>query len=261
MTLQAVNSSNLAAVGYDKATKTLRVLFQEGSMYDYFAVPEKLYRELMKSDSKGHFFQEHVIGGMFKYEKVTSEKESTMAKNKQQIATEQRAKAAAQPAAQPVEQPKAAAPAAQPTATAPSKQQVTIDRLKAGWVAKGVDLSKLREIQDGKFVNLVVDEGWPTVRVGGSGGITVMELRSYTKAFDAAVDGLALYQKQQARDAKKTAPAPPPAKAAAPKAAPVPAATPAAAPDRSTHVPERSSPTSRKKAQHDQIETQMQAQA
>lgn len=123
-----------------------------------------------------------------------------------------------QPAAQPAavaEQPKVAtAPAAVAT---PSKQQTTIDKLKAAWTERKVDLSKLQVKDDGKFKLLIVDAGWPTVRVGNSGGITVMELRSYANAFDAAVDGLALYQKQNARDQKKVAvaaPAPPAAPAA-----------------------------------------------
>jgi hypothetical protein len=37
----------------------------------------------------------------------------------------------------------------------------------------------------------------------------VLELKSYARAFDAAMDGLALYQKQQGREQKKSAaPAP-----------------------------------------------------
>ena len=59
--------------------------------------------------------------------------------------------------------------------------------------------------QDGKFTLVVVAEGWPTVQIGPTGGITVKELKSYAKAFDAAMDGLALYQKQQAREQKKAA--------------------------------------------------------
>jgi 2-keto-3-deoxy-6-phosphogluconate aldolase len=64
---------------------------------------------------------------------------------------------------------------------------------------------------DGKFKLVVVAEGWPTVQIGPTGGITVTELKSYAKAFDAAMDGLALYTKQKARETRKataTAPAP-----------------------------------------------------
>ena len=155
-------------------------------------------------------------------------------KNKQQKAAEERAQAAAPKAAQPVaEQPKQAAPAQSlPT---PSKQTATIEKLKEAWTAKKVDLSKLQVKDDGKFKLLIVDAGWPTVQIGPTGGITVLELRSYAKAFDAAIDGLALYQKQNDRDRKKTAaPAPPPAPAA------------------------KETPTARKTKAHAQIEQQMQ---
>jgi hypothetical protein len=145
-----------------------------------------------------------------------------MGKNKQQVATEARAKKSTTPEPAAVEQPTPApatpAPAAHPAT--PNKQTATLDLLKAGWTERRVDLSKMKETQDGKYLNVVVAEGWPTVRIGNSGGVTVLELKSYTKAFDAAMDGLALYQKQQARESKKatataTAPAP---KAAAPEA-------------------------------------------
>jgi hypothetical protein len=118
-------------------------------------------------------------------------------------------------AEQPKTEAKPAATTTPATPATPSKQEQTIETLKAGWTAKGVDLSKLTIKDDGKFRLLVVAEGWPTVQVGASGGVTVLELKSYAKAFDAAMDGLALYQKQQAREAKKTAAAAPPAPPAA----------------------------------------------
>jgi hypothetical protein len=122
-----------------------------------------------------------------------------------------------------VEQSKAATQTAKPAPAAaapaqPSKQTQTIDKLKEGWTAKGVDLSKLSIKDDGKFKLLVVDQGWPTCQIGPTGGLTVLELKSYSKAFDAAMDGLALYQKQGAREQKKTAATAPTPKAAAPEA-------------------------------------------
>jgi hypothetical protein len=123
------------------------------------------------------------------------------------------------------EQPKAAEPkaATQPATPAqPSKQDATIEKLKAGWTAKGVDLSKMTIKDDGKFKLLIVDAGWPTVQVGNSGGVVVLELRSYQcSGFDAALDGLARYEKQNSRDSKKAAAAPAPAIA---KSEPAPAA-------------------------------------
>jgi KTSC domain len=217
MNLIQVKSSNLAAVGYDKESRTLRILFQEGAMYDYYAVPSTIHDELMKSGSKGEFFQQHIIG-KFKYAKVNTnlreEGKTTMGKNKQQIATESRAKKSDN--VQPAEQPKAvAAPAAATQPAVASKQMATIETLKAGWLAKGVNLDKLTVTPDGKFQVLIVAEGWPRVTIGPTGGIVVTDLKSYAKAFDAAMDGLNLFQKQQAREAKKatTATAPPAAPA------------------------------------------------
>jgi len=85
----------------------------------------------------------------------------------------------------------------------------TIEKLKEGWTAKGVNLDKLTVKDDGKFKLVVVAEGWPTVQVGPTGGITVTELKSYAKAFDAAMDGLALFEKQKAREQKKATTAAP----------------------------------------------------
>jgi hypothetical protein len=107
----------------------------------------------------------------------------------------------------PVVPPAVAAPATPLAPTSapaqPSKQQQTIDKLIAGWAEKGVPINKLIVRDDGKFKLLIPGEGWPTIRVGGSGGITVMELKSYTSAYLAALDGLNLYQRQLEREAKR----------------------------------------------------------
>lgn len=155
-----------------------------------------------------------------------------MAKNKQQMAADLRSKAAV-PAAPVAEQPKEngkATPAvvAAAAAAGPSKQDMTIAKLREGWTAKGVDLSKMTVKDDGKFKVVVVAEGWPRVTIGPTGGVVVTDLKSYAKAFDAAMIGKELFEKQQAREAKKaTATAPAVAKSE-PAAAPVPVKTKAA---------------------------------
>jgi KTSC domain len=220
-----VKSTNITSVGYDKKSRVLRILFREGSMYDFEGVPPQLFNQLMAAESKGTFFQEF-IKGQFSFTRVNLEKErTTMGQNKAQRAAVERAKkSAVQP--QPAEQPAAAAehpkpepapakPAVQPTPA--NKQTATFDKLKEAWTEKGVDLSKMTVKPDGKFVLVTVADGWPVVQIGASGGIVLPEIRSYAKAFDAAIDGLALYQKQLARDAKKNA-ALAPAPAPAPKA-------------------------------------------
>lgn len=85
----------------------------------------------------------------------------------------------------------------------------------------GVKLDQLTEKQDGKFTLLQPTPEWPIVRIGPTGGLELPQTRSYAKAWDAAVDGLTVWQKQQARDAKKaSSAAPPPAQAAKPQSAP-----------------------------------------
>jgi len=157
----------------------------------------------------------------------TDRRVTTMGMNKAQKQAAQRAKKTTAQEVQPAaEQPKPEAeqkPAATsvPAAAAPaqpSKQMQTIEKLKEGWTAKGVNLDKLTVKDDGKFKLVVVADGWPTVQIGPTGGISLPQIRSYAKAFDAAIDGLAVFEKQNAREAKKataTAPAP---KAAAPEA-------------------------------------------
>jgi hypothetical protein len=135
-----------------------------------------------------------------------------MGRNKQQTAAKKQA-------AEATEQPKQEAPtpvAPTATPTPANKQTAAFDRLKAGWEAKGVDLSKMTVKPDGKFTLVVVGEGWPTVRIGVTGGLTVVELKSYVNPFDAAMIGKELFEKQKAREAKKAAAAAP--APAAPKA-------------------------------------------
>lgn len=68
MQMQSVSSSNLVAVGYDSSTNTLRVQFSSGT-YDYYDVPESVYRGLMGAPSHGVFHATH-IKNSYRYSKV-----------------------------------------------------------------------------------------------------------------------------------------------------------------------------------------------
>jgi hypothetical protein len=117
-------------------------------------------------------------------------------------------------AEQPASAPTPATPAAvaaQAQAT-PSKQQLTIMRLVVAFrERRQIEVKPEQLKQDGKFINVMLGEGWPTIRVGNSGGITVLELKSYTNAFDAAIEGDVRLKKQQEREQKKTTAAAAPA--------------------------------------------------
>lgn len=57
---ETVASSNVRSVGYDGPSQTLEVEFQNGSVYQYYNVPENIYNEFMKAPSKGVFLNTYI---------------------------------------------------------------------------------------------------------------------------------------------------------------------------------------------------------
>ena len=55
-----VASSNLASVGYSPDTETLEIEFLNGSVYQYYNVPQNMYDELMRAGSKGQFLHAYI---------------------------------------------------------------------------------------------------------------------------------------------------------------------------------------------------------
>lgn len=73
--MESVESSNVAAVGYDAESATLRVQFKDregkpGATYDYAAVPSALFAELQAAESKGRFLNANVVRGGFAFKKL-----------------------------------------------------------------------------------------------------------------------------------------------------------------------------------------------
>ncbi len=62
-------SSVVAAIKYDPATSTLRVIFVSGMVYDYKDVPEKIYKEMKAASSKGTFLNQQIKGN-YEFEKI-----------------------------------------------------------------------------------------------------------------------------------------------------------------------------------------------
>lgn len=56
MIREAVKSSNLKSVGYDKSAEILEIEFNNGGIYQYSKVPENIFNELMKAQSHGKYF-------------------------------------------------------------------------------------------------------------------------------------------------------------------------------------------------------------
>ncbi len=69
MEMTNVDSSNIAAVGYDDDSSTLQVEFNNGATYQYFDVPEHLFEGLRDADSVGGYLAANIKGN-YRYSKV-----------------------------------------------------------------------------------------------------------------------------------------------------------------------------------------------
>ena len=65
----AVESSNLASIGYDEETKTLEIQFHSGGVYQYDDVEKEVYEALMSAESHGRYFMS-MIRGAYSYSRV-----------------------------------------------------------------------------------------------------------------------------------------------------------------------------------------------
>ncbi len=64
-----VDSSAIASVGYHTRNKVLEIEFKSGNIYEYYRVPALEFRKLMKADSHGTYFVDHIRNG-FQYRRV-----------------------------------------------------------------------------------------------------------------------------------------------------------------------------------------------
>lgn len=63
-------SSNIVATGYDNKTLDAFVLFKNGTLYKYLAVPEEDYQNLKNAESVGKHLQATFLKQGFEYEKL-----------------------------------------------------------------------------------------------------------------------------------------------------------------------------------------------
>ena len=73
ITRQPVQSSVLAAAGYDAKRRLLEIEFHSGAIYRYLEVPQEIFRRLLAAESKGQFFGA-AIRGKFRSELVKPRK-------------------------------------------------------------------------------------------------------------------------------------------------------------------------------------------
>ncbi len=62
MNRDPVNSTSIAAIGYDEQTQTLEVEFRHGGIYQYFDVPVRIHQELLAASSIGRYVAEQIKG-------------------------------------------------------------------------------------------------------------------------------------------------------------------------------------------------------
>ena len=62
MERENVSSSNVQSVGYDETSETLEVEFKNGSVYQYFGVPEQVYQQLKNAGSVGGYLASDIKG-------------------------------------------------------------------------------------------------------------------------------------------------------------------------------------------------------
>ena len=66
-----LGSSSVEAFEYDSEEKSLKVEFVNGTIYDYYEVPEDVFEALCESESKGQYLNVN-IKGSYNYEKASN---------------------------------------------------------------------------------------------------------------------------------------------------------------------------------------------
>lgn len=57
---QSVVSSSVRSIGYEDASATLEVLFNNGRRYQYAGVPVEVHRAFLTAQSHGRYFHAHI---------------------------------------------------------------------------------------------------------------------------------------------------------------------------------------------------------
>jgi len=75
MKLRRVESSVVGLIGYSEKTSTLRVVFHNGKIYDFYLVPKAVYKDFVSAPSKGAFFDDQIRGANYPFKLVGAERE------------------------------------------------------------------------------------------------------------------------------------------------------------------------------------------
>lgn len=68
--LNAVESSNVSAVGYDAKTERMAVQFKSGGLYHYHGVPAKAADAVLTAKSVGSAVRATLVQGGYRYDRL-----------------------------------------------------------------------------------------------------------------------------------------------------------------------------------------------
>lgn len=60
MKRKPVVSRNIRTIGYEESTQTLEIEFLNNFIFQYYNVPQIIYSEMMKAESKGKFLHFYI---------------------------------------------------------------------------------------------------------------------------------------------------------------------------------------------------------
>ncbi|WP_312917025.1 KTSC domain-containing protein [Stenotrophomonas sp.] len=60
MEMIRVSSSAIRAIGYDAASRRMRITFTEGHTYDFCGVPISVFNGLLHAGSKGRYYNDNI---------------------------------------------------------------------------------------------------------------------------------------------------------------------------------------------------------
>lgn len=69
MEMIPVVSSDIRLIGYDSIARVLKIEFCSGWVYEYHSVPEHVFEELKKAESKGKFLYENIKSN-YRYQRI-----------------------------------------------------------------------------------------------------------------------------------------------------------------------------------------------
>ena len=71
-----LQSTSLSAATYQEQSASLELEFRSGAIYRYIGVPAQVYQELLHSESKGRYFNQH-IRNRFPYTQIDPARNGT----------------------------------------------------------------------------------------------------------------------------------------------------------------------------------------